>query len=291
MCAHICMCTFRTYYIHISAIQMYIQYMCAHICMCTFRTYYIHISTIQMYIQDMYTHTQHKISGVFLMPTDSLDDAYKSLRTLVMEYAGITPNSLVQSTDSIPPSALQRRWVSQGDHDGETDNTPSAQFFSEEEEEDSPETGTTSYTQQSGRSSGTESKNDPDTSTADTSTVLRTAGSMPDTSTGNTSTVIQSTMNSRAGNRPHTSADLPPAENNTKLFTQYEKSTHVGHSPSKFKNIQNVSKSWSRPSTSMSGRSTQSYSKRQTRSEVSGYARCEVSGCVESEAAGVLGVR
>jgi guanylate kinase len=202
---------------------------------------------------------------------DSLDDAYKSLRTLVMEYAGITPNSLVQSTDSIPPSALQRRWVSQGDHDGETDNTPSAQFFSEEEEEDSPETGTTSYTQQSGRSSGTESKNDPDTSTADTSTVLRTAGSMPDTSTGNTSTVIQSTMNSRAGNRPHTSADLPPAENNTKLFTQYEKSTHVGHSPSKFKNIQNVSKSWSRPSTSMSGRSTQSYSKRQTRSESQEY--------------------
>ena len=35
---------------------------------------------------------------------DSLDVGYKTLRDLVMEYAGITPNSLVQSTDSIAPS-------------------------------------------------------------------------------------------------------------------------------------------------------------------------------------------
>lgn len=40
-------------------------------------------------------------------PTDFLDDGYKALRDLVMDYAGITPNSLIQSTDSIAPSALQ----------------------------------------------------------------------------------------------------------------------------------------------------------------------------------------
>ena len=43
----------------------------------------------------------------FSLPTDFLDDGYRALRDLVMDYAGITPNSLIQSTDSIAPSALQ----------------------------------------------------------------------------------------------------------------------------------------------------------------------------------------
>lgn len=45
--------------------------------------------------------------GPLPSPTDFLDDGYKALRDLVMDYAGITPNSLIQSTDSIAPSAVQ----------------------------------------------------------------------------------------------------------------------------------------------------------------------------------------
>ena len=162
-------------------------------------------------------------SSLSLSPSlsDFLDDGYKALRDLVMDYAGITPNSLIQSTDSIAPSAIQHpRTSAMEQHELAGAVRESAQTFSE---------GSTS------RSSSSQQQNE-ETTTVDETTATT------------TTTADTSAMSSNV------------QEETARLLSQYREVPH-GQVQPPVKNIQSVARSWSRPSTSMSQHSTNSQSR------------------------------
>ena len=161
-------------------------------------------------------------SSTCLLLTDFLDDGYKALRDLVMDYAGITPNSLIHSTDSIAPSpAIQHprtNVMKQQELAGAV--RESMQTFSE-----GSTTRSSSSQQQNGETTTVEETTATTTTTADTSAV---------------SSNVQ--------------------EETARLLSQYREVPH-GQAQPPIKNIQSVARSWSRPSTSMSQYSTNSQSR------------------------------
>ena len=101
-----------------------------------------------------------------LSPTDFLDDGYKALRDLVMDYAGITPNSLIQSTDSIAPSALQHPRMSAREEELMGGVAESMHTFSED-----TTTRSSSSQQQNAETTTADETTATTTTTADTSAV------------------------------------------------------------------------------------------------------------------------